>query len=184
MLEFVDGAHTLLKLRGRQHRFERPEDRERPSAQGAAFVLRNAEQVADQLYRDGGRQVIDDVDDAALRRRIEQPVNQRFDARLERLQRPRRKDRGEQPADPRVDRRVVEHEARRVMFVERAVGKFRFEIDLLVRAPGRGIVIDRHEVVVAGQEKRSIGQAVDRRELAQGSVCRIRVIEEGEHRDD
>ena len=34
--------------------------------QGAAFVLRNAEQVADQLYRDGGRQVIDDVDDAAL----------------------------------------------------------------------------------------------------------------------
>jgi hypothetical protein len=40
-------------------------------------------------------------------------------------------------------------------------------------------VIDRHEVVVAGQEERSIGQAVDRRELAQGSVCRIRVIEEG-----
>src|SRR5262249_60981409 len=97
--------------------------------------LRHSEQIANQLHRDRRGQVVDDVDYATLRGSIEQSINQRLDAWLERLQGPRRKDRGEQLANPRVDRRIVEHEARRVMFVERAFGKFWFEIDLLVRAP-------------------------------------------------
>ena len=55
-----------MELLRRQHRLQGAEDGERPVAQRPALVLRDAEHVADQLHRDGGGEVLDQVDRAAL----------------------------------------------------------------------------------------------------------------------
>ena len=47
----------------REDRLERAEDRERPLAQRAPFVG-YTEQIADELHRDRGGKIIDQVDDA------------------------------------------------------------------------------------------------------------------------
>ena len=81
-LEIGDGGHAALELLPRQHRLQRAEDFQRPVAERRALVLGDAEQVADQLHRDRGGEVRDQVDRAALGRGIEQAVDQRLDARL------------------------------------------------------------------------------------------------------
>ena len=62
-------AHRIVaerQLLRRQHRLERAEDRERPAAQRAALGMRHAEQVADDLDRNRGGEILDQVG-AALR---------------------------------------------------------------------------------------------------------------------
>ena len=98
--------------------------------------------IADQLHRDRGGEVLDQVDRAALGGGIEQAIHQRLDARLHRAQGARRERRREQLADAGVDRRVVENQACGVVLVEQAVAEVRLELDFLVRAPGFGIAID------------------------------------------
>ena len=84
----------------------------------------------------------------------------------------------EQLAHAGVDRRVVEDEARRVVLVEQAVAEIRLELELLVRAPGVGVAIDRDAVVVAGEEIRAVGHAMHRVVLAERAIGRIGVVEE------
>ena len=114
---------------------------------------------------------------AALGRRVEQPVDQRLDARLHRAQGARRERRRQQLADAGVDRRIVEHEARGVVLVEQAVAEIRLELDFLVRAPGRGVAIDLDQIVVAGEEIRAVRHAVHRIVLAQRAVGRVGIVE-------
>ena len=73
-------AHRVvaeLRLLRRQHRLERAEDRERPAAQRTAIGMRHAEQVADDLDRNGGGEILDQVGAALSLHRVEQPVDQR-----------------------------------------------------------------------------------------------------------
>ena len=86
ILELGDRGDAAVELLLGQHRLQRAEDFQRPVAQRAALVLRDAEQVADQLHRDRGGEVLDQVDRAALGRGVEQAVDQRLDARLHRAQ--------------------------------------------------------------------------------------------------
>ena len=66
-LELADGTDAGVELFGLEHRLKRAENAQRPSAQRASFVLRHAEQIADQLHRDGGGKIVDQIDDARAR---------------------------------------------------------------------------------------------------------------------
>src|SRR5262249_16303971 len=75
--------------------------------------------------------------------------------------------------------RVVEHQAGRVMAVERrADPELRAELGFLVRAHARIAVALRH-VGIARQEHAAVGQALDWREAAPRVVARERGIGEG-----
>ena len=178
IFEIGDRFDPAVEFLPAQHRLERAEDGERPAAQRTALILRNAQHVADELNRNGRGEIGNEIDLAARGGAFQQPVDQRLDARLQRAQRPRRERGREQPAHPRVIGRVVEDEARRVMLVEQAVGKIRPEVEPLVRAPGVHVAIDRKAIVVAGEEARAIGHAMDRVELAERAIGRIGVVEE------
>jgi hypothetical protein len=160
-----------------EHGFQRAEDSKRPAAQRAALILRDAEHVADQLDRDGGGKIGDQIDLAARCRFRQQAIDKSFDPRLQFAQRPRRERRRQQLSHPRVIGRIVEDEACCVVLVKQAVGEIRPEVDLLVRAPGRGIAVDLKAIVVPRQEVRTIRHAVDRIAFAQREVCRIGIIE-------
>ncbi len=151
-LEVVDRRGAARELLGGQHRLERAEDRQRPVAQRPAFVGGHAQHVADELQRDRRGKIRDQVHAALRGGAIEQPVDQRLDARLQRLQRPGCEGRRQELAHPAVVGRIVEDEAGRVVLVERARAEVGPEIDLLVRAPGLGIAIDGRTVVVAAEE--------------------------------
>ena len=178
VLELGDCRDAGIEFLPAEHRLERAEDGERPSAQRATLILRNPQHVADKLHRNGGGEIGNEVDLAALGRALQEAVDQRLDARLQGTQCPRRERRREQPAHPRVIGRIVEDEARRVMLVEQAVGKIRPEVEPLVRAPGVHVPVHRKAVVIAGEEAGPIGHAMDRVELAECPVGRIRVGEE------
>src|SRR5262249_14206153 len=124
-LELIDGSDAARKLLGAEHRLEGAQDRQRPAAQRAALVLRDAEHVADELYRNRGGEVLDQVDRAAVgaarQRALDQPVDQRLDARLQRRERARREGRRQELAHAAVIGRVVEHQAGGVVLVQRAV---------------------------------------------------------------
>ncbi len=166
----------------RQDRLERAEDRERPVAQRAALGVRHREQVADDLDRDRGRERVDQVDRRAAGGLAVHRVEQRVDAgdqrRLHRGDVTRRQRAGDQPSHARVQRRVVEHEARRVVLVERRVAVLRPELLVLVGAEARRVLVDRDEVGVARQEHGAVGEALDRVVLAQRAIRRIRVVVE------
>jgi hypothetical protein len=85
-----------------QHRLERAEDGQRPSAQRAALILRNPQHVADKLHRNGGGEIGNEIDLAALGGAFQEAVEERLDARLQGAQRARCECGREQPAHPRV----------------------------------------------------------------------------------
>ena len=177
VFELRNGADAGIELLAAEHRLERAEDGERPAAQRLALALRNAEHVADELDWNGGGKIRNQIDLAAFGGGLQQAIDQNLDPRLQFAQRPRRESGRQQLAHPRVIRRVVEHQARGVMLVEQAVGKIRPEVEFLVRAPGRGIAVDRKTVVVARQEIRPVRHQVNGIELAQRAVCRIGIFE-------
>jgi hypothetical protein len=117
VLEFLDGTATGGELRLGKDRLERTENSQRPISKRLALVARHAQHVADQLDRQRGCEVGDEIDPPARLGAIEQAIDQRLDARLKRFERARREERCQQPADPRVVGRVVEHQAGGVMFV-------------------------------------------------------------------
>ena len=112
-----------------------------------------------------------------MRRVLQQPPDEVFDPGLDRPERARRECRSQQFAHAGMNRRIVEHQTGGVMFIEQAVAEVRPEIDFLVRTPRRGVAIDPHQIVIAGQEQRSVGQTMDRRGLAQRRVDRIGIVQ-------
>ena len=62
-----------------------------------------------------------------------------------------------------------------MVFVERAVAIFGAKLLALVGGEGRRVLIERDQIVVAGQEQRAIGQTLDRLGLAQGAIDGIGV---------
>ena len=179
VLELGDRGDAGVELLGRERRLQRAKDAKRPVAQRPALGLRDAEQIADQLHRDRRGEILDQVDGAAFGGSVEQPVDQRLDARAHHLQRARREGRRQQLADAGVNRRIVEDEAGGVVLVQQAVAKVRLERRFLVGAPGPGVAIDLDQIVVAGEEIRAVRQAVHRVVLAQRAIDRIGIVEEG-----
>jgi hypothetical protein len=182
LLELRHGRHPAGKLLGAEHRLERAEDCQRPAAQRRALVRRDAEHVADELDRDRGGKILDQVDraavDAAGERTVEQPVDQGLDAWLQRRERARREGGREKLAHPAVIGRIVEHQAGGVMLVQEAVAEVRPEVVRLVRAPGVGVAIDCGAIIIAAEEIRSVRHAMDRIVLAPRAVERARIGEE------
>ena len=109
----------------------------------------------------------------------EQPVDHGLDARLQVGERARREGRRQELAHARVQRRVVEHQAGRVMAIERrADAELGAELGLLVGAHAGVAVADR-DVGVAREEDAAVGQALQRREAAQRVIVGERIVEEG-----
>ena len=64
VLELGNRIDARIELLALEDWLERAEDRERPLTQRAPFALRYTEQIADELHRDRGGKIIDQVDDA------------------------------------------------------------------------------------------------------------------------
>ena len=64
VLELGNRIDARIELLALEDWLEGAEDRERPLTQRAPFTLRYTEQIADELHRDRGGKIIDQVDDA------------------------------------------------------------------------------------------------------------------------
>jgi chaperonin GroEL (HSP60 family) len=133
--------------------------------------------LAQIIVRQGLKNVAAGANPLALRRGIEQAVDQRLNAGLQRIQRARRECRRHQLADAGVNGGVVEHQARRVVLIQQAVAEVRFKVDLLVRAPGLCIAVDFNEIVVAREKIRAVGIHVNGIVFAQRAIGGIRIVE-------
>ena len=145
---------------------------------GAAFLVRHAEQVADDLDRNGGGEILDQVDTPFAFHLRKQTIDQ-FDQPNFHLgdgaRRQRARDRAPHMG---VQRRIVEHQARGVVLEQRRVAVFRKELDLLVRRIGLGVLVERLAIVVPGDEIAAVRHAMHRIMLAQGAIIGIRIVDE------
>jgi hypothetical protein len=116
---------------------------------GSRSSFGTPEQVADDLDRDRRGEVLDQVDVAGLGHPVEQPLDERLEAGLHLGDRLRRQRTDDQPAHPRVQRRIVEHQARRVVLVEQRVAVLRLVFGLLVGAEQRRVLVDVLAVGIA-----------------------------------
>ena len=176
--EVGDRAVAALEQGGVRGGFEGGEDRKRPAPQRLAVGLGHVEQVADDLDRDLGREVVDEVDLAPLGEGVEEVVDEAHHAGLHAHDRALVERAQHQAAHAGVQRRVVEHEARGVVLEQRGIAELGAELGLLVGQRVR-VAIDGHHVVVAREEHAAAVQFVHRVVLAQGGVVRIGVVEEG-----
>jgi len=96
-----------------------PENGDRPAAQGATVRARHVEQVADHLDRDLRGEVVDEIDLALLRHLLEQRVDEARHVRFHARDRLLVDCAHDNAAHARVQRRVVEHQARGVVLVQR-----------------------------------------------------------------
>ena len=103
---------------------------------------------------------------------VEQAVDALDQALLHRRDVARRQRAGDQAAHARVQRRIVEDQAGRVVLEQRRGAVLRQELLVLVGAEGRGVLVDGDDVGVAAEEDAAVGHALDRRVLAQGAVGR------------
>jgi hypothetical protein len=115
----ADGAVARARALGRQHGLQRAEYRKRPAAQRSALGVRHAEQVADDLHGNRTCVGIDQVGRARGGETVEQADPPARRARLHRGDVPLRQRADDRPAHARVQRRVVEHEAGRVVLEQR-----------------------------------------------------------------
>jgi hypothetical protein len=114
-----------------------------------------------------GGEVLDQVDVAGLAHPVEQPIHQRLEAGLHLGDRLRRQRTDDQAADPGVQRRVVEHQARRVVLVEQRVAVLRLVFGLLVGAEQRRVLVDVLAVGIPRQQDAAVRHAPDRLALPQ-----------------
>ena len=109
---------------------------------------------------------------------VEEPVDEAHDAVLHAGDGARIEGAGEEAPDARVQRRVVEDEARRVMLVERRRAVFGAELDGLVRAEDLRVLVDALDVGVARDQDLPGIEAVDRIVLAQRRIIGVGVVVE------
>jgi 4-carboxymuconolactone decarboxylase len=175
VLEAQHRAVAALEHLRRGPRLQAGQDRERPCAQRPALGARNVEQVADDLHRDAAGEIVDEI--AARPELIEQRVDERGHAGLHARDGALIERTHDEPAHAGMQRRIVEHQARRVMLVERRVAELGLELDALVRARV-GAAVQRHHVFVARDEEAAALHLVHRVLLAQRGVIAIRVVVE------
>ena len=138
----------------------------------------NPEHVADQPDGQRRGEIFDEIERPGVLAAVEQRLASTSTRGWEGAQGARREGGGEPLADPRMAGRVVEHQAGRVVLVEGGVAHHRPEIDALVRREAPGVLVDRGDVGVAGEEDRPVAHPVDRVVAAQRAVGGVRVFEE------
>src|SRR5215472_11384501 len=69
-----------------------------------------------------------------------------------------------------MQRGIVEDEARRVVLEQRRGSELRPELLLLIRAEQLVVAVDRDDILVAGEQPRAVGHALERLVLAQRPV--------------
>jgi hypothetical protein len=151
-------ALPRVHLRRRQHRLQRAEDGQRPVAQRPSLGVRHGEQVADHFDRDRRGEILDQVDRGPSARpsgpaawSTSVSTNEASiacdGARGERAGK-------DQPPHAGMQRRIVEHQARRVVLEEwRVCPYFGPNSTLLVRRDSCArVLVDRLEVGMACQE--------------------------------
>ena len=144
-------------------------------------VGRNAEELADQRDRVRLREVVEEVEAAALEARVEQLARERLRRLAHRLDRARRERRRDELADARVLRRLDEEEAPALDVPERLpvrVERLRLELGLAADVPEvpaePAVAQAGAHVLVAGDEPAVEALVV---------VDRRRLAERGERRD-
>jgi hypothetical protein len=180
--ELHDGGVGAVQQRAGRRRFQRRQDGKRPLAQGCALGMRHREQVADHLDRDLRGEVLDQVGRGVGGQRVEQVVDQPHQAGLHARDRPLVQRAHQDAAHTGVQRRVAEHQAGRVVAVDRRAGAQPCrELQRLVGARLRR-AIDRQHVVVAGQQHAVGCQPVPRPCTAQRCVPGVGVVDEAGRR--
>ena len=174
--------HRLVA--GLQHararrRLQCAQDGERPAAQRPPIAARNAEQIADDLDGNGRGEVGDHIATARRLDAVQQPLHRRDQSVLQIGDGLRRQRAGDDPANPGMQGRVVEHQAGGVVLIERRIAELGLELDSLVRAERRGIAVDALQISVAREEVAAVGQFEHRRLGAQGRIHRIRILVKG-----
>ena len=177
VLEFLHRVRAAGDLVGGRAGLQSAQNRERPAPERGAFGARDAQHVADQLDRQRRGEVADQVAGPPLGDGVQHLVDHRLDPWLERPERAGGEGRHQPLPDPGVIGRVVEHQARRVVLVERRLPHRRPEIDRLVRRVALGVVIDFGHVGVAGEEHRPVFHPLHRRVPPERVVGRERVVE-------
>ena len=172
-------AHRLVAARGDlrpHHRLQRAQNGERPVAQRFALVVGHVEQIADHLDGNGGSEILDQLDPCALAAMRSSSMSTRRDQiALHRRDRARRQRAHDQPPHAGVRGRIVEDEARGVVFVERRVAVFRRKLLFLVGGEFPGVLVGGDEVVIAGQEPGAAAQPLDRFVFPQRTIGRVGV---------
>ena len=168
--------HRRLAVRlllGRQRRLQRAEDRQRPRAQRLALLARHGQQVADHLDRHGGRQIADQIGRALGFDAVEQAVDQLGHRPFHVEDRARREGAGDDPAHARVQRRIVEHQARRVVLEQQSVAVLGRKLALLVGGESPGILVDGDAGGIARQKISAVRHPVHRARVAQRMIVGI-----------
>ena len=171
-------AIAPVESRRARHRFESPQNRQRPVAQRPALAFGNTEHVADDLHRQAGGVVGHHVHPAPRLGLVQHLLDHLDEARLQQLQRPWRESRCEQPPHAGMQRGIVEDETGGVVQEQRRVAVLRRELDRLVGTEA-AVAIDGGDVIVAGEENTAVGLTMHRVEVAQQPVGRIGILQEG-----
>ena len=140
--------------------------------------MRHAEQVADDLDRNGGGEILDQVGAPLRGHRVEQSIDQRDEAGFHLGDDAVRQRHLDRAAHMGVQRRIVEHEAGGVMLEQRRIAVFRAELDLLVGGEHARIAVDRVAIAPARDQVGAVRHAMHRIVLAQRAVIRERIVDE------
>ena len=174
--------HVLVRtglLFGRQRGLQGAQNGKRPLAQRAALIRRYAQQVANDLDRNGRGKVFDQVTLAARFQSVQKMVDPLRQPRCHVGNGPSGERAHDQLAHARVQRRVVEHQAGGMVREQgRAHAILGAKLDLLVRTEHLRVAVDRHHIVVAREQPAAIGHATHRRVAAQCVVHRVGVVVE------
>jgi hypothetical protein len=140
--------------------------------------MRHAEQVADDLDRNGGGKTLDQVGAPLHGHRVQQSVDQRDEAGFHPGDDAVRQRHLDRAAHMGVQRRIVEHETGGVMGKQRRIAVFRAELDLLVGGEHARIAVDRVAIAPARDQVGAVRHAMHRVVLTQRAVVRERIVDE------
>lgn len=145
--KFGNGGVSGVHLLGLQNRFKCAEDGEGPAAQGASVLPWNIEQVADDLDRDLGGKIFNEI--RVFGQGFQQMINRLDQARLKPLDGTRGQGAGHDAADARVERWIVEDKRGCVMLEKRAgCAKFRFKNNTFIGGEEVRILVDMGQIRV------------------------------------
>src|SRR5207244_11246368 len=122
-------------------------NRQGPAAQRTAILTRHAQQVANHLDRDGGGEVLDEIEMLPLLQLLEQPVDECRDTGLQGSQCVGTQRTDDLASHAGVVRGIIGYQTRRVMLVQwRAQAEFGAKYRLLVGTEVAPVSVDRVKI--------------------------------------
>src|SRR5437016_350862 len=172
--------HRLVAARvlfGSELGFQGAKNRQGPAAQRTAILTRDAQQVANHLDRDGGGEVLDEIEMLPLLQLLEQPVDQCRDTGLQGSQCVGTQRTDDLASHAGVVRGIIEYQTRRVMLVQwRAQAEFGAKYRLLVGTEVAPVSVDLVKIGKPAEKVAPIRTAMYGLEGAQRGVNVVRIL--------